>query len=121
MTTERYKVLIDQTIPTNRQIKERRPDVVLIDRRDSKIKVCDVACAWEPLVLEREREKKRKYRELAADLAGQWRGFKVDVIAVVVATLGLVCGLDGNLKKLGIFNGRERVAANGGWVEKSPH
>ena len=57
MTTERYKVLIDQTIPTNRQIRERRPDVVLIDRRDSsKIKVCDVACAWEPLVLERERK-----------------------------------------------------------------
>ena len=47
-------------------------------------------------MLEREREKKRKYRELAADLAGQWRGFKVDVIAVVVGTLGLVCGLDGS-------------------------
>ncbi len=78
ITTERYKVLIDQTIPTNRQIKERRPDVVLIDRRDSKIKVCDVACAWEPLVLEREREKKLKYRELAADLAGQWRWLKCD-------------------------------------------
>ncbi len=70
-------------------------------------------------MLEREREKKWKYRELAADLAGQWRGFKVDVIAVVVGTLGLVCGLDGNLKKLGIFSGKERetVAANRQYVD----
>ena len=114
VTTNRYRILIDQTIPTNRQIRERRPDIVLFDKSERRITVCDVACAWEPLVSEREKEKKRKYRELAADLAGQWSGYKVDVIAVVVGTLGLVCNLDGNLKRLGIFSGRERVtvAAN---------
>ncbi len=35
-------------------------------------------------------------------------GYKVDVSAVVVGMLGLVCGLDGNLKRLGVFSRKER-------------
>ena len=34
-------------------------------------KDCDL-CAWDNLAVVREREKKRKYEELAADLARYW-------------------------------------------------
>lgn len=47
-----------------------------------------MACAWEPLIQEREREKKNKYQELAADLAKQWPGFKISVTLVVLGDLG---------------------------------
>ena len=36
---------------------------------EKRIVVFEVACAWDRLVAEREREKMRKYEELAADLA----------------------------------------------------
>ncbi len=71
---------------------------MLIDRRERKITVCDVTCAWEPLVLEREQEKRRKYRELAADLAGQWRGYK--------------CSCGGNVGG-GVWAGRKSEEAGG--------
>ena len=40
---------------------------------------------------------------------GQWQGYKVNVVAAVVGTMGLVCGLDNNLRRLGVFNISERV------------
>ncbi len=50
---------------------------MLIDKRERKITMCDVACVWEPLVLEKKLEKRRKSKKLAADLAGQWRGWGI--------------------------------------------
>ena len=54
-----------------------------------------MACAWEPIVGKREKEKKCKYGELAADLAKQNQGYWVDVVPVVIGDLGLVEGLAG--------------------------
>ena len=44
----------------------------------------EVACAWEPLILEREEDKGSKYGELSADLACQFPGWKIQVYSVVV-------------------------------------
>ena len=53
---------VDQCVPTDRA--ETGPPV---QAQKKRILFMDVACAGDPNVMEREREKRRKYRELAAD------------------------------------------------------
>jgi len=58
----------DLAIPTEDQIEAVRPDLVLRINKTRIAWVIDVACPWDPLVLEREREKIEKCRPLAVDM-----------------------------------------------------
>ena len=80
MGTHQQKILIDQTLPMDRTVVHTRPDLVVRLIREKKIYIFEVACAWEPLVQAREKEKWTKYKELAADIAQQWKGFCVQVV-----------------------------------------
>ena len=43
---------------------------------ERRLVVQEVACAWEPIIAEREKEKKLRYQDLAADLARQNPGYR---------------------------------------------
>ena len=90
--------------PNDRPLEHRKPDLVLRLEESRNIVIFERACAWEPKVGERETQKRRKYQELAADLATQWQGYRLVVMPVVVETLGLVVGLRKHLKKEKIFD-----------------
>ena len=103
-------VKVDAGLPTDRQIEARRPDLVITCEATRKIAIMKAACAWEPGVAEREKQKKAKYQELAADLANQHKDnvrekriYKVKVTPVVVATMGLVCNLHSELMESGLL------------------
>ena len=66
------KLLLDVSTLTDRMIIERRLDLVFLYATKCAY-ILVVACGWDPLVVEREREKRLKYAEYAADLATQWR------------------------------------------------
>ena len=61
--------MVDQVFRTSRWIRERRPDLVVHMKDENRAIIFEVACALDNLVEEREKEKWRKYQELAADLA----------------------------------------------------
>ena len=61
---------------------------------------------WEPLLEERKKEKSNKYRELAADMAIQHPGWKVDVMAAVVGSLGVLRSFRSNISHLRLFSER---------------
>ena len=63
---------------------------------------------WEPLVVERQREKCGKYSELATNLATQWPGWSVEVVHVPVGvgSLGVIRYLREKFMKLGFFSRR---------------
>lgn len=98
------KITVDQGIPTDRRVEHTRPDLKVTIKSKREIVLFEVAVAWEPLVQEREKEKKRKYKDLAADLAKQHEGYRVRVVPVVVGVLGQVVNLRRNLKTAGIFS-----------------
>ena len=54
-------ILVVQCISTNDQIVARRPNLLTRVLEPKKIVILEVACAWEPLVKEREAPKKAKY------------------------------------------------------------
>ncbi len=93
------EILVDQLIPTRETIRERRPDLVVTDQKQGKIMIFDVACSGERRIKEREKEKWAKYQELAADMAGRNKGYKVSVVPVVVGDLGVVMGAKKSLKQ----------------------
>ena len=79
---------------------ERRPDLIAYFRESRRIIIFEIACAWEPLIEERQMEKGLKYRELAADLATQWPGWGVFTIPLVVVSLGSLGSFREELSKL---------------------
>ena len=100
-------IKVDLSIPTDRQLTSRRPDIVLHLKDTNRIVILECAVTWEPLLEERECEKFHKYQDLAADLATQYPGSRVTVIPIAVGSLGTLRNLRENLNSLAIFTRRE--------------
>ena len=96
--------MVDQCLPTKSQLMARRPDLVVRERKNKRITIVEVACAWEPLVEAGEAQKRSKYRELAADLVQQWPHFTVTNFPAEVGTLGLICGMRKALRSTGLWD-----------------
>ena len=101
------KIAVDLAVPTDRQLSDRRPDLILYLKGEQKIVVLEGAVAWELLLAERERQKADKYRELAADLVTQHPGWRVVVVPIVVGCLGTLRSLRHNLYGLGLLPRKE--------------
>ena len=71
------KLYIDISVPMDQQLSATRLDLVVYSWHTKVISILEVACAWEPLVLVREKEKRANYQEFTKDLAMQHRGWKV--------------------------------------------
>ena len=101
------KLLVDVSIPTDRQLVARRPDLILHHKGSKKIWILEVACAWEPLVKEREDEKRAKYQELARDLANQYEGWRTHVVPLVFGALGSLGSARSELESTSLLSARE--------------
>ncbi len=104
---EKVTLLVDLTIPTDRQMESRRPDLVVRLKDEKRIIVYEIAVAWDPIVEEREREKRAKYLDLAADLVHQWKGYKVTVVPVVLGDLGVMRNLRRYMLQAKILDAKE--------------
>ena len=103
----RAKIMVDMVVPTDRQLSDRRPDLILYLKGKQKIMILEGAVAWEPLLVERELQRADKYRELAADLATQHPQWRVVVVPIVIGCLGTLRSLRQNLYGLGLLTRRE--------------
>ena len=81
---------IDLSIPTDHQLTMWQPGLVAFLHHSQSITIFEVVCAWELLILERQREKHDNYREIAADLITQKPGRSVEVVPMVVGSLGAI-------------------------------
>ena len=104
---DRTKIVVDVSMPTDRELTSRRPDIVVFLKESNQITILEVAVCWEPLLEEREKEKSNKYRELAADLAIQHPGWKVNIFPVVIGSLGTLRSFRENIGRLEMFTKRE--------------
>ena len=82
------KLVIDISIPTDRQLSATRSDIIMYSWRTKCIFILEVACAWEPLIIEGEGEgEEGKISGISKDLATQHRNWKVSVHPLVVGDL----------------------------------
>ena len=100
---EGVKVLWDMNIQCDNVIEARRPDIVIIDKKEKSCIIVDVAVPADVRVHEKEREKVEKYQDLRRETGRLWQLRKVHVVPVVVGALGSVTKeFDRWMEKLGV-------------------
>ena len=87
---EEVKILWDFSIQTDKVIEARRPDIVVLEKKDRKAKVIDIAVPNDKNVKEKEEEKIDKYTDLAMEMKKVWKLREVLVVPVVVGALGAI-------------------------------
>ena len=107
LENEDYKILWDFSIQTDHIIEARRPDLVVVDKKDRSCKITDFAVPGDSRI--EEKNKIEKYQELGRELQKIWN-VKVKIIPVVVGSLGAIPKQFGNrLKQTGIAVGTAQV------------
>ena len=98
----KHKILWDFEIKTDPLIPARRPNLVLINKKEITCQLVDFAVPADDRVKLKENEKMNKYLDLSRELKKLWN-MKVKVIPIVVGALGTVRkGLERGLENLEI-------------------
>ena len=97
------KLLWDFNIQTDKEIQARRPDLVVVNRKDNQCFIIDIAVPNDSGIFEKEKEKIEKYQDLRRQIAKLW-SIKTSVVPIVVGTLGTVTNnrLGKHLKTFGV-------------------
>ena len=82
----------------------RRPDITLIDKKNHKGIIIDIAVPADVRVGEKEREKMEKYQDLKREIERLWKIRMEEVLPVVIGVLESVTKEFDGWKKLGITN-----------------
>lgn len=83
------KLLWDFSIQTDIKMPHNRPDIVLINNKNKKGYIIDIAVPRDENIKEKELEKIDKYQPLRIELERLWN-VKISVIPVVVGALGAI-------------------------------
>ena len=100
---EEIKVLWDINVQCDNVIEARRPDIIVIDKKERKGIIIDIGVPADVRVGEKEREKVEKHQDLKREIGRLWKLKMVEVAIVVIGALGSVTkGFDRWIEKLGI-------------------
>ena len=84
LENEDYKILWDFSIQTDNVIKARRPESVLVDKKERSCKIINFAVPGDSRIEEKEKDKIEKYQNLGSELQ---KNVKVKIIPFVVGSL----------------------------------
>ncbi|CAB4022312.1 Hypothetical predicted protein [Paramuricea clavata] len=101
--SDNVKILWDFNIQCDHVIECRRPDIVVVLKKEKECKIIDIAVPGDCRICIKKTEKVEKYEELKREIRKIWAMKKVEVIPIVVGALGAVSNkLDKWIEKLGI-------------------
>ena len=72
LESEDYKILWDFSIQTDHVIEARRPDLVVVDKKERSCKIIDFAVPGNSRIEEREKDKIKKYQDLGREFEKIW-------------------------------------------------
>ena len=103
LENESYKILWDMNLQCDYVIQARRPDIVVIDKKEKCAKIIDVAIPGDTRISDKEQEKIDKYQNIRREIQRIWKLNKVVVVPIVIGTLGCVTkNLEKYIEKIGI-------------------
>ncbi|CAK1604623.1 unnamed protein product [Parnassius mnemosyne] len=106
LENDRARLYWDRAIITDRTILANKPDIVLMDRAQSRIFLVDITIPYDENLVKAETDKVTKYLDLAHEVTGMWGGLPTEIIPVVVSANGLIpVSLPGYLRRLGLRDG----------------
>ena len=89
LENEDYKILWDFSIQTDQVTEARRPDLVVVDKKERSCKIIDFAIPGDSRIEKKEKNKREKYQDLGRELQKIWN-VKVKIIPLVVSSLGAI-------------------------------
>ena len=100
---EEIKALWDINIQCDNLIEARRPDLIVIDKKEQKGMIIDIAVPADVRLEEKENENVEKYQDLKKEIRRLWKLRNVEIVPVVIGALGSVSAeFDTWMGKLGI-------------------
>jgi hypothetical protein len=82
-------VLWNQGIQTDREVLANRPDIIIKNKKDKTCLMIDVAIPLDKNIIQKEAEKKLKYKNLSIEIQRMWN-VKCFVIPVIIGATGIV-------------------------------
>ncbi|CAG4944763.1 unnamed protein product [Parnassius apollo] len=99
LENDRARLYWDRAIITDRTILANKPDIVLMDRAQSRIFLVDITIPYDENLVKAETDKQTKYLDLAHEVTDMWGGLPTEIIPVVVSANGLIpVSLSGHLR-----------------------
>ena len=84
----RVKILWDFDIQTDHVIQHRRPDIVIVYKKERKCQLIDIAIPGERRVELKEHEKVDNYNKLKREVKKIWSLTYVNIVSIIVGALG---------------------------------
>ena len=84
------KILWGFPIQIEKTLDYNQPDITVIDKKSEECLLIDPACPFDTLIEKIEEEECTNYGELKYEIARIWKIRKVEVILVLIGTLGTV-------------------------------
>ena len=87
---DEVKLLWDFHMQTDHVIEARRPDIVLVKKKEATAVIVDIAVPGDTRIKTREQDKILKYQDLKREIKKLWNLKSVMVVPIVVGALGAV-------------------------------
>jgi len=88
-------VLWNQVVHTDREVTANRPDIIIKNKKDKTCTLIDVAIPADRNAVQKEAEKKLKYKSLCIEMQRMWN-LKCTIVPVIIGATGIETG---SLKK----------------------
>ena len=99
------KILWDFSIQTDHEVRNNRPDIVVVEKSTQKVSLIDIAVPNDTNIADKRVEKIQKYTDLANEIKTLWQARKVNIIPIVVGCTGTFYKeFEKDLKKIDIFD-----------------
>ena len=88
-------MLWNQAVHTDREVTANRPDIIIKNKKEKTCTLIDVAIPTDRNVVQKEVEKKLKYKSLCIEIQRMWN-LKCMIIPVIIGATGIVTRKFGN-------------------------
>jgi len=82
-------VMWNQAVHTDREITANRRDIIIKNKKDKTCTLIDVAIPADRNVVQKEAEKKLKYKSLCIEMQRMWN-LKYTIVPVIIGATGIV-------------------------------
>jgi len=83
------RVLWNQVVHTDREVTANGPDIIIKNKKEETCKLIDVAIPADRNVVQKEAEKKLKYKTLCIEIQ-RMRNLKCTIVPVIIGATGIV-------------------------------
>ena len=98
LENDEVKLLWDFSIQTEKRIEHKKPDIVVLDKKQKLYLIIDVACPFDTRIKKKEQEKIEYYNDLKYEILKCWNK-EVDKVMILPIVIGALGSVTNNLRK----------------------